>query len=333
MRFLVSSSTFLLSLALSSNVNIGAHAAPFLEARTMSTGGDALANNQGSGNVAAAMTVGRAGASQSQQISQATKEFWHTQSDFWKDEKKNEKKFQLDRPPWLQLRFDNPKMLTADDKKVFSSELKGLKLQNAPLQKSGTHNRGIWPVAKYAGYKGSPNDLIVKVMPNYTELYGFTREKADDINFGEVKALKAVGDFVAAGTIQDPAVASGQSTVSKLKDKLKKVQSSGVPVVIMKKKEGQLFDDIAAYKNAKGEEKMKFEEKATELVCGEIARIALDKHVFHGGRAPNNYLFTTKGNMPSSVKVVGWGIAFSVGKDAKMLDVYKYCLDTPQFTE
>ncbi|KIK54999.1 hypothetical protein GYMLUDRAFT_48200 [Collybiopsis luxurians FD-317 M1] len=239
-----------------------------------------------------------------------------------------------DKPSWLLSRLSD--LLTQEDKRVFSSELKDLKLgSRLSLVDPADNNGGIWSVKEYKGYHGQASDLLLKVMPNYSAKHPeIKQEQSDSLNFGEVKALKQVGDLVAAGLMKDP----GRSLITKLKDKAKSIRkkeanskSSMLSVVIIKKKQGNTLASMNFYRNAPMATRAKMAQEVKKIMCTTAARIAVEKHVFHGDRNLGNVLVTMNGEKPVSVQLVDWGIAFSVSQDAKMLDVYQHCMETTKF--
>ncbi|KAF5389692.1 hypothetical protein D9757_006022 [Collybiopsis confluens] len=207
-----------------------------------------------------------------------------------------------DPPTWLLSRFNDLQTLTAADKKVFDSKLEKVKL-GSQLPSHGGYNGGIWNVKSYKGYSGSPDDLLLKVIwPD--QYYG-----AD--NYGEVKALKQVGDFVASGHIKDP----GLSTLDKMKSKIKsKPPGDYYNAVIMKKKVGVTLRDPSAYADFSGLVK-----SVEELACKAAAEIAVNKGALHGDLNRGNILITMDQaqQKPTSVSLVDWGVGNWVSKGVK----------------
>ncbi|KAF5354438.1 hypothetical protein D9757_014722 [Collybiopsis confluens] len=184
------------------------------------------------------------------------------------------------RPTWLLSEFNEPKMLTDADKKVFDSELKDLKLgSQLKLTADTMHNGGIWNVKRYKGYSGSPGDLLLKVISlDLSKSDEMFRRNLDYLNYGEVKALKQVGDFVASGYIKDP----GLSTLKNLKNKVTSKPPSHSRVIIMKKKDGRTLLDMNAYAHLSSSQFETFATSVKELACKAAAEIAADKGVLHG---------------------------------------------------
>ncbi|KIK52942.1 hypothetical protein GYMLUDRAFT_63935 [Collybiopsis luxurians FD-317 M1] len=236
-----------------------------------------------------------------------------------------------DHPKWLQSLFSDPKMLTADDKKVFDRELKGLKLgSRLSLTNGARFNQGIWNVKQYTGYNGNANDLIVKILSSYPES---SPEDADNLRFGEVKALHCLSDeLVGAGVIEDPKVESvglrrRNTKFNSLRPSLQngKGGKALVPVVIMKKKRGQELPNTDAYKAVvkpgKKPRFMKLLYDVKKLACDAVALVAVEKGVFHGDRILPNILVTMTSETPTSVELIDWGIAYSVSKDVNKQEV------------
>ncbi|KAF5389694.1 hypothetical protein D9757_006020 [Collybiopsis confluens] len=215
-----------------------------------------------------------------------------------------------DHPTWLLSRFNDLQTLTAADKKVFDSKLEKVKL-GSQLPSHGGYNGGIWNVKSYKGYSGSPDDLLLKVI--WPDQYGAN-------NYGEVKALKQVGDFVASGHIKDPEL----STLDKIKSKIKsKPPGDYYNAVIMKKKVGVTLRDPSAYADFSGLVKL-----VEELACKAAAEIAVVKGALHGDLNRGNILITMDQarQKPTSVNLVDWGIGNWVSKGVKEDEVYRYCL-------
>ncbi|KAF5378907.1 hypothetical protein D9757_008704 [Collybiopsis confluens] len=247
-----------------------------------------------------------------------------------------------DPPKWLLSRFDDSKMLTDTDTKVFNSELKDLELGlemkfTAPTKNNG----GIWNVKSYKGvarrvllasdrpfrlvykpkpvsacivdrrseakrtrratkgYSGLPGDLLLKVV------------RPNNSGYGEVKALKQVGDFVASGYIKDP----GLST--EMKSKSDRVCA----VTIMKKKDGKTLEDLHLPTVA---QTLVVAKVAKVAACNAAAEIAVNKEVLHGDLNVGNILIKMA-QQPgqTSVNLVDWGSGNWVSKGVKKEDVVR----------
>ncbi|KAF8823761.1 hypothetical protein HHX47_DHR9000129 [Lentinula edodes] len=120
-------------------------------------------------------------------------------------------------PAWIQGEVDNPAFFTKKDRQAYAKKLWGVKL-GAKLQVAGSHNFAIYSLTGY-GLRFKSSSLIMKVF-----------NAVDNAAIGEAKALRAVGDLVASGT------------VSALGSK---------PAIIMKRKAGQPLQETEAYKNAR----------------------------------------------------------------------------------
>ncbi|KAF5364528.1 hypothetical protein D9757_011327 [Collybiopsis confluens] len=208
----------------------------------------------------------------------------------------------LDPPTWLLSKFHDPKMLTDADTKVFDSELKYLEL-GSPMKftASAKHNGGIWNVKSYKGYSGPPGDLLLKVIAPH------------NLGYGEVKALKQVGDFVASGYIKD----LGPSTSDGMKSRS----------VIMKKKEGRTLTDLGL----PASQYMPVARSVKALACNAAAEIAVTKEVLHGDLTLGNILIKMVQQKPNSVNLIDWGKGNWVSKEVKKDDVVKYCLERTRF--
>lgn len=86
--------------------------------------------------------------------------------------------------------------------------------------------------------------------------------------FGEVKALKDVGDYVAAGLFTDTALGF-----------------ENAPAIIVKKKLGQVLSTTDAFKAAVTakdiELQTQMKRETLELMCAKVAELAYDKGVLH----------------------------------------------------
>lgn len=83
---------------------------------------------------------------------------------------------------------------------------------------------------------------------------------ANDAAYGEVKALKAVGDLVDSGMIQH----------SKLGSK-----PGPFPVIIMKKKPGEVLYRHAAYMAAKRSMRESMRNETFSFMCDKVAEVAI----------------------------------------------------------
>ncbi|KIK52980.1 hypothetical protein GYMLUDRAFT_49646 [Collybiopsis luxurians FD-317 M1] len=158
---------------------------------------------------------------------------------------------------------------------------------------------------------------------------------AENENLGEVKALKLVGELVAAGMMEKPRPSN--SWKDRVKDKLKSLSQhkSMVPVIVAKKKEGVYLPDTPVYERADFEGQNRIALSVKKLICSEAARMAVEKNMFHDDRILGNALVTMNSatGLPASVKLIDWGKARGVRKGAKMLDVYQYCVKTTRLFE
>jgi len=97
-------------------------------------------------------------------------------------------------PGWLGMRYDDPRFLTSDDRKVFDNPLSIAKLgPKLSTSSEGTQNRGLYTLhAEYEGHAAS--HVVLKVSLWYPgALHG-----SANMAFGEVKALKRANDFIDA---------------------------------------------------------------------------------------------------------------------------------------
>ncbi|KAF5389756.1 hypothetical protein D9757_006019 [Collybiopsis confluens] len=222
-------------------------------------------------------------------------------------------------PTWLLSEFKD--QLTDADKKAFG-ECFLTQPRRVTITAAAINNGGIWNVKTYKGYSGSPGDLLLKVL-NPVE----SDPRAWDYNYGEVKALKQVGDFVASGYIKDP----GLSTLDKMKSKIKSKPPSDFRVVIMKKKDGKTLKDIRKQMQWNTSQWEALARPVKELACKAAAEIAVNKQVLHGDINPGNVLITMDQQTPESVNIVDWGKGNWVSKGVKKDEVYQYCMQRPYY--
>lgn len=124
----------------------------------------------------------------------------------------------------------------------------------------GNNNRGIYSVAgTFEGRRGE--DLLVKAMDL----------RAAD-NWSEVRVLKILGELVASGVFRD--------TERRLKWKGPKGGGS-VPVIVMEKKPGVLIEKTEAYRKASKKVQKEMVEQVRDLMCAEVADIAVTTGVYH----------------------------------------------------
>lgn len=144
----------------------------------------------------------------------------------------------------LKVHFRAPSLIRQSSAK----KLWGVKL-GAKLQVTGSHNFAIYSLTGY-GLRFKSSSLIMKVF-----------NAVDNAAIGEAKALRAVGDLVASGT------------VSALGSK---------PAIIMKKKAGQPLQETEAYKNAREVVREMMRNQTFTLMCDKMAIVATKKYVLHG---------------------------------------------------
>ncbi|KAF5346811.1 hypothetical protein D9757_013485 [Collybiopsis confluens] len=222
------------------------------------------------------------------------------------------------RPTWLLSKFED--QLTDADKKV-------------TITAAAIHNEGIWNVKSYKGYSGSPGDLLLKILSEPDE----SNPSILDYNYGEVKVLKQVGDFVASGYIKDPRL----STLDKMKSKIKSKPLSRFRVVIMKRKDGKSLpspnlDDYphsSDYPHLSNSQFKKLAESVKRLACEAASEIAVNREVLHGDLQVGNILFkmSLDQRTPASVNLVDWGTGNWVSKGVKKDEVLQYCLENTIF--
>ncbi|KAJ3986492.1 hypothetical protein F5890DRAFT_982161 [Lentinula detonsa] len=195
-------------------------------------------------------------------------------------------------------------VLVDSDKKVFDPEINDIKFGKEI--KAGLNNDGIWEVVSY---RGQPrDDLIAK----------FFRE-AKSVEYGEVKALRMMNLLVESGKTMDPHP---------------KRQSSLLPVIIMKKKEGitcrQYIKDYS--KNRKDPSthprgpRLNLE-RARKIMCKQAAKDAVNFLVFHDDNGLDNGFVTTVDKGSVKVELVDYGGAYMViDKSIPKETIYKACI-------
>lgn len=88
------------------------------------------------------------------------------------------------------------------------------------------------------------------------------RGKPDDNAFVEVKVLREAGDLIAAGMLHDA-----------------RLSKTAIPVIIMKKKSGQVLSGTGVYRKASGREKKRMEGEAVGKMCEKVAEFAERKQI------------------------------------------------------
>ncbi|KAJ3929815.1 MAG: hypothetical protein NXY57DRAFT_1015071 [Lentinula lateritia] len=198
-------------------------------------------------------------------------------------------------PAWIQGEVDNPAFFTKKDRQAYAKKLWGVKL-GAKLQVTGSHNFAIYSLTGY-GLRFKSSSLIMKVF-----------NAVDNAAIGEAKALRAVGDLVASGT------------VSALGSK---------PAIIMKKKAGQPLQETEAYKNAREVVREMMRNQTFTLMCDKMAIVATKKYVLHGDNHPShsNTLVTLDKNTVKSVELVDYGPpkTYFLTKSVTKAEVCVYC--------
>ncbi|KAJ3891319.1 hypothetical protein GG344DRAFT_77003 [Lentinula edodes] len=191
-------------------------------------------------------------------------------------------------PAWIQGEVDDPSFLTKKDRQAYAKKLWGVKL-GAKLQVTGSHNFAIYSLTGY-GLRFKSSSLIMKVF-----------NAVDNAAIGEAKALRAVGDLVASGT------------VSALGSK---------PAIIMKKKAGQPLHETEAYKNAREVVRETMRNQTYTLMCEQVAFVATknDNH-------SSNILVILDKNTVKSVELVDYGpsATYFLTKSVTKAEVCLYC--------
>ncbi|KAJ3999780.1 hypothetical protein F5050DRAFT_1804680 [Lentinula boryana] len=192
-------------------------------------------------------------------------------------------------PSWLGKYIVHP--FTVEDRYIFAP-FGGLELGDL-ISNKGYTAEVKW-VHKFRGIQR--NDLVAKVFHSHT---------TPDLVCAEIKALKQIGEFHAAGLYD------------------------GSMVIIMDKKPGEILEDTKQYKQAAAPEKSRLTSEAKEKYCEEVAKIAIDKKAYHVDNNAGNYLvqFDEMTDTICSVEVIDWGIARIVNEPVpKEEEVYQYCM-------
>ncbi|KAJ3883180.1 hypothetical protein F5051DRAFT_392238 [Lentinula edodes] len=199
---------------------------------------------------------------------------------------------------WILDTYD--KTLQDEDKTVFKDTLTNVPV-GSRISNDGVNNRAMFLLSGEKYYMGHPaGDLIMKVL----------RGKPDDNAFVEVKVLREAVDLIAAGMLHD----------ERLSKKL-------IPVIIMKKKSGQVLSSTGVYRKASGKEKKRMEGEAVGKMCEKVAEFAERKQILRLDNKEQNALVTLSGKTVTSVELVDMGPPgiFSVSKDAKREDIINFC--------
>ncbi|KAJ3740504.1 hypothetical protein DFH05DRAFT_1529104 [Lentinula detonsa] len=194
-------------------------------------------------------------------------------------------------PAWIQGEVDNPSFFIKKDKEAFSKQLRNVKLGER-LPVGGQNNFAVYSLKGYGyGLRFRSSNLIMKVFSG-----------VNNAAIGEAKALDAVGDLVASGTVK----ALGSK-----------------PAIIMRKKPGQPLYETQAYKAAREIVREKMRNQTYGLMCNEISTVATKKYVLHDDNNPANILVTMDGNAVKSVALVDYGPpqTYFVSKSVTKADV------------
>ncbi|KIK67581.1 hypothetical protein GYMLUDRAFT_68645 [Collybiopsis luxurians FD-317 M1] len=206
---------------------------------------------------------------------------------------------------WIEEPYYSDKVLTEDDKKVFDTTISNSLSLGAQLT-GGSNNRGLYVVQnKYQEHE--ENSLVVKVL-----------KTIDNNAFAEVKALKDVGDLVGAGMLALPDGPESGKILNNVEEAASKSESEStsgnaktkrVPVIIMKKKRGDVLFTISAYKNTDRKQKRELREETLNLMCEVVANYAMNKGVLHNDNHPMNVLVTLSpsGDSVRILQLVDWG--------------------------
>ncbi|KAJ3799510.1 hypothetical protein GGU11DRAFT_776691 [Lentinula aff. detonsa] len=218
-----------------------------------------------------------------------------------------------DLPAWIQGEVDNPSFFIKKDKEAFcesqylmlscsasSNRISAKQLRNVKLGErlpvGGQNNFAVYSLKGYGyGLRFRSSNLIMKVF-----------NTVNNAAIGEAKALNAVGDLVASGTVK----ALGSK-----------------PAIIMRKKPGQPLYETQAYKAAREIVREKMRNQTYGLMCNEISTVATKTYVLHDDNNPANILVTMDGNAVKSVALVDYGPpqTYFVSKSVTKADVSKYC--------
>ncbi|KAJ4482619.1 hypothetical protein C8R41DRAFT_868786 [Lentinula lateritia] len=100
---------------------------------------------------------------------------------------------------------------------------------------------------------------------------------------------------------------------------------TAIPVIIMKKKSGQVLSGTGVYRKASGREKKRMEGEAVGKMCEKVAEFAERKQILRLDNKEQNALVTLSGKTVTSVELVDMGPPgiFSVSKDAKREDIIR----------
>ncbi|KAJ3745312.1 hypothetical protein DFH05DRAFT_1487420 [Lentinula detonsa] len=181
--------------------------------------------------------------------------------------------------------------LTVQDKRILTTTL-DLKLGSLI---SDVGNTG--EVKQVINFQGIPrNDLVAKIFYSHVE---------PNLVYAEVKALKQIGEFHAAG-YHDESI-----------------------VILMEKKPGEMIADTVQWKQAAYPKRSYFLREAKQKYCEKVAKIATTKKVYHGDDNDGNFLvqFDNTTDTICSVEVIDWGVALFVNEPVpNEKEVYQYCI-------
>ncbi|KAE9403463.1 hypothetical protein BT96DRAFT_990325 [Gymnopus androsaceus JB14] len=179
------------------------------------------------------------------------------------------------------------KQFSSEEQKVFEPKLTGLSL-GPVLTKEGHNNAGIHSVSgaykdPHSGTTHQGETLVVKFL-NPTKM---VEGKNAKYGWGEVAALKVVGDYVASGMLEN--------------------QGKLVPVIVMKKQPGADIHDSTAYKGANEEKKKEMRAKLAKAMCAKVAKMASEKLLYHHDNHMGNVMATLTGSEITNVNLIDYG--------------------------
>ncbi|KAJ3735580.1 hypothetical protein DFJ43DRAFT_1058405 [Lentinula guzmanii] len=242
-------------------------------------------------------------------------------------------------PKWVTAPY--PHSLKVGDMEVFNTILQGITLAKKHSA-MGNNNAGVYSVASFdptfaqlfppsiAAQNIDPSRLLVKVLKHI-----------DDDMVAEVKALKAVSQFVASGLLKLPTARSNE--LGKMKRGIRdgKVRRDAVnysssdddsfelkPVIVMLKMPGKPLTHTPEFISEKNPEtKRQMMSDTLTMMCDRVGKLALEHRFVHRDNIIGNILVINEGSKVVDVNIIDWGGKYlsSIKDDVTWDDLMGWC--------
>ncbi|KAE9403571.1 hypothetical protein BT96DRAFT_936399 [Gymnopus androsaceus JB14] len=191
----------------------------------------------------------------------------------------------------------------------------------------GNNNAGIYSVSSFdpsfsdlfppniAALNPTPDRLLVKVLKDI-----------DDDMIAEVKALKIVGQFVAAGMLEMQ-VATARKKVKGGADEEEGIYEAK-PIIVMLKMPGRALTSTPGFIAAKDmETKRQMINDTLTMMCDRVAGLALEHGFVHRDNIIPNIMVISEGTKILDLNIIDWGGKFlsSIRDDVTWDDLMAWC--------